>query len=1220
MTPLPSPSLQGFVHQKMRERLEVYGRDPTLILQDFMLEQQVSADYDGRQLLELLQNADDAAGRDPRQRPGQVWIRLVGNTLEVANTGATFNEAGVQSLLYSNLSPKSLAPDQIGAKGLGFRAILSWAERLEIHSGALRVAFSSAYARSVLEKLRNGEYGKSVEQMLQKAKQQTTRAEYPIAVLRCAQPLDETTTSQITTPEYDTLIRVDMKADQLPALRRQLVEELTPEMMVFLPRLTKLNIECDGVRWSLSREEQLGPQEVQQVRITQISADGTSTVYEWQVLAQTGSIPAAYLPIAIPDQVQAVDSFYEVKVAWHSTPAPGPGRLFSYFRTGVEFPLPCLVHATFNLNANRQSLLPTEANRFLLGVAAQLLVEAAESIAETKPADPYLPLRLIWDGADEGWDFHSELSSLGFGEAVTEALRRAAVFPVISGHYRRVAEVIFMRRPFAEFLVPQPLDELLCWPAADAVTSNSDLATLEQLITWLGDAQSPYSPPALLQRVAEARPVGSTADFNRYAALIWLVEEELRSRKISRANLPVTSLPALFSAQSGDALNAQQIVFLPPDGSGKLKLPGLNVVHTKLATALMQAFKASTYQVLSNSLSVFNVRPYEFPELIHYLLQQHGQQVKALHPALFQLYQAERGRGRNRSVVPTLEQAIPLPTRARGVANGSTLYFSHNADSSKTLCAELYAHDLSRLVGSRIALGLTNKQDKDEEIQDYLQWCGVRDRPRWLITSQPGRQYIDHVLRRFDYRKFRLGGQLYAGYLDFRNRNPAGADRCQVVTLDGLDGILTNAPATAILRWVWEMPTEGLSDALKKDREPKIARLPESSFHAGRYGNSPSLSASYMPSYVRWKFATTAWLPGPDDSRIPPQRILLPPRGQQDGEFSPVLYGAAPSIQLLQKKKITDGIRETRELLTSLGVNLAVSELPTEVLYQILLDLPHRNPKGDRATSLYRELVANYDTSTLHPQDPAREDFIKRGQMWCKAPGGSRYVALASKLARYAADATYSPQLLSRFTLLDVPPKLGAKNVLQLFGVPVLDRLATTVEGTPILHPVQEAFARDWQHLLHYVYALLPQNTVIASKGDSLKSLQVRLTSQLRVTHALPPADSMPETYAPYSYLLLPNKLTAWVVVPQGIDLPTLKQQPRFQDALAEILSSALEAEALREVFMQFIAAPQDQRDERLALRQGTTPEQVQASLQQAQQVLALPAESRQVFWLHVEK
>ena len=1218
MPTAPSPSLQEFVKKKMQERLRVYGLDPTLILQDFMLEQQISADYDGRQLLELLQNADDAAGRDPYQRPGQAWIRLTKNTLDVANTGATFNEAGVQSLLYSNLSPKSLQPDQIGAKGLGFRAVLSWAEKLEIYSGPLQVAFSAAHAHSVLEKLRTGEHHVEVEQMLRQARQQTTRADYPIAVLRCADVLDEKAPSFAGASDYDTLIRVQMKPDQLPALRQQLQEELTPEVMVFLPRLTQLSIECDGVHWQLLREEKAQPNGIKEVRITRVNPDGSTTAYTWQVLLRTGAIPAEYLPAAADDQVEAVDDFYEVKVAWQATPTPGPGRLFSYFRTGVEFPLPSLVHATFNLSANRQSLLLTDTNRFLLDVAAQLLVEAVEAIAQGKPADPYLPLRLLWDGAAEGWDLHPELSDLGFDEALMRALRQATIFPVISGHYRPVSAVVLMRRPFARYLVPQPLDELLCWPTAAAADPADDLEKLAQVIDCLRDATSTLPIPLLLQRVAEARPTGNTADFSRYAALLRLTEEELRARPSFKQALLTLDWPALFTDQSGNALDGRQVIFLPPDGSAKTKLPGLNVVNASLAAALLQAFNLATYQLLSSPLSIFNVRPYEFPELAHYLIQQHGTRVKALHPALFRLYQAERGRGRNRLHLPPLDQAILLPTRTREVANASTLYFGHNIDNTKSLCAELYAHAPSRLVGSRAAMGLTNKQDNDTDIRDYLHWCGVRDSPRWVQESRPGKQYIDHVLRRFEYRRFRLGGHLYAGFLDFRKQNPAGWDRCQVASLDDLDGILANAPADAVLRWVWASPTEGLSEALKKDKEPKISRLSDSFLHAGRYNYNPTLVFSQMPSYVRWKFATAAWLPGVEESRIAPQRILLAPRGQQDGEFSPVLYGAAPSLQLLEKKKITDGRREARELLTSVGVNLAVSELPTELLYQTLLELPQRNPKGDRAHSLYRELAINYDTNTLNAQDPAREDFLKRGQVWCKTPSGPRYVAIAGKSARYVSDATYSPRLLERFILLDVPPKLSHTKMQLLFGVPLLDRLATSVQGTPVLHPLQESFALDWQQLRHYVYALLPQNTLVADKGDALKSLQVKLTSQLRVSHALAPEESLTESYAPYSYLLLPNRRTAWMVVPERIDLATLKTQPRFQDALAEILSTVLEAETLREAFMRFIAAPTVQRDELLALRQGTTTEQVQASLQQVQQALALPDESRQVFWLHV--
>ena len=1203
----------------MRRRLEGYGRDPLLIVQDYQLEQQVSADYDGRQLLELLQNADDAAGRDPAQQPGQVWIRLTGNTLDVANTGAPFTTAGIDSLLYSNLSPKSMEPDQIGAKGLGFRAVLNWAEQLEIYSGTLRVAFSAAHARRELDKLRQGEHGERVRQALELARQRITKAEHPIAVLRCADLLKEGPPSESpSNPAANTLIRLIMKAGQLPALRRQLTEEVIPEVLVFLPHLTHLHIDCDGQRWELRRTQKPSQHGAAQVRVTHIAPDGRATTQDWWVLTDAGVLPPDAYPSLAPDQPAAAEQPYEVRVAWHPELAlPGPGRLFSYFRTGVALPLPALVHGTFNLTANRQSLLLTLTNRFLVSRAAQLLVAAAEVIARTGPADPYQPLRLLWDGSAIGWKFSPELNELGFGQAMTEALRQAELFPVISGQYRRPADVVFLARPFAHYFVPEMLDTLLRWPvsAPDQEAASADLRAIPQLLASLRTASLTYSPQALLQRAARVRPAGSTANFTHYADLLRLVEDELRSRSVSRQQLLETALPALFSSPTGTALDVQSPVFLPPDGTSVLSLPGLNVIHPALATALRQAFQQPTYRALSSSLHLFNVQPYEFTELARYLLKQHGQRVKALHPALFRLYQTERGRGRNRTTVVALDQAIPLPTLVRGVVgNADTLYFGRNADANRSLCADLYDHDRRKLVGSRAALGLAGTPDLDAEVREYLHWCGVREFPRWVVELQPPQQYLDHVLRRFDYRRHRLA--THTGYLAFRQQYPAGHDKGQVVTLDGLAGILANASAAAVLRWVWETPPTGLFDALRKDKEPAIPGLPASTMQTGRNQSSPTITAGQMSAFVRWQFAAAEWLPGLDGLRLSPQRMLLAPRGQQDGEFSPALYGAGPSLQLLQKHRI--GAKDARDLLTSLGVNQAISDLPPEGLYQILLDLPQRNPTGSRAASLYRELATNYDVGTIAEQDPARAEFVRRGRVWCRTPEGHRYVAVADNVARYVAMDTYSPRTLANFTVLEVPTRRNPDKMQLLFGVAPLDQLATTVAGVPAPHPTQEAFLKDWENLRWFAYAILPQNSTVADKGDWLKSLHLRLAPHLRVTHTLPQGVTETESYEPYTHLLLTNRRNAWVVAPSGADLPALKMLPRFQAALADLLSNLLNAEALHEKFMTLAGASPSQREEWLAIWQGKTGAQVHATHGQAQLALALPAEGRQAFWQHV--
>lgn len=187
-----------------------------------------------------------------------------------------------------------------------------------------------------------------------------------------------------------------------------------------------------------------------------------------------------------------------------------------------------------------------------------------------------------------------------------------------------------------------------------------------------------------------------------------------------------------------------------------------------------------------------------------------------------------------------------------------------------------------------------------------------------------------------------------------------------------------------------------------------------------------------------------------------------------------------------------------------------------------------------------------------------------------------------------------------------------------LEGVAPLDQLATTVAGEPAPHQAQEAFLHDWENLRWFAYAILPQNSTVADKGDWLKSLHLRLTPHLRVTHTLPQGATETEVYEPYAHLLLTNRRHAWVVAPSGADLPALKTLPRFQAALADILSNLLNAEALHEKFMILAGASPVQRKEWLAIWQGKTGAQVQAALGQAQQALALPAEGRQSFWQHV--
>ncbi len=88
-----------------------------------------SKGYHGRQLLELLQNADDEA--ENTENPS-VLIKLEQDRLIIANNGTPFSKKGISSLMHSDNSPKIKRQNKIGYKGLGFRSILNWSQSIGI--------------------------------------------------------------------------------------------------------------------------------------------------------------------------------------------------------------------------------------------------------------------------------------------------------------------------------------------------------------------------------------------------------------------------------------------------------------------------------------------------------------------------------------------------------------------------------------------------------------------------------------------------------------------------------------------------------------------------------------------------------------------------------------------------------------------------------------------------------------------------------------------------------------------------------------------------------------------------------------------------------------------------------------------------------------------------------------------------------------------------------
>lgn len=119
---------------------KTYKDNPSIMLSGYGQENQTVADYNGRQILELMQNADDA-----KSEIIAIQLDTEKQLLSIANNGTAFSLEGVESLMYTGLSTKNKV-EFIGNKGLGFRSILNWVHQVSILTKEVSFRFSKKYS------------------------------------------------------------------------------------------------------------------------------------------------------------------------------------------------------------------------------------------------------------------------------------------------------------------------------------------------------------------------------------------------------------------------------------------------------------------------------------------------------------------------------------------------------------------------------------------------------------------------------------------------------------------------------------------------------------------------------------------------------------------------------------------------------------------------------------------------------------------------------------------------------------------------------------------------------------------------------------------------------------------------------------------------------------------------------------------------------------------
>ncbi|MBN0041864.1 ATP-binding protein [Cellulosimicrobium cellulans] len=344
-----------------RAVLEAWRSSPTRLREDANTEEDhAHGSYRGRLVVELAQNAADAAAR--AGVPGRLRLSLHAPSgpdgtwvLRAANTGEPLDAPGVASLVALRASATGRGardPDgrasTVGRFGVGFAAVRSVSDRVRVGAGERAVELSLARTRAALDDVVADRPDLAAE---------VARRGDRLPALRLPFP------TRVEVPSgYDTVVEVELRdADALVAVRAELADVGDP-LLLALPALTEVVVTGDGVR---------------ERRVADV-AD------RWTVLRREGSVD----PALLADRPVEERASTRWAVTW-ALPDGGARTdvLHAPTPTDERLTFPALLLATFPLDPARRHVPPGPVTAHVARAAGRAYAELLGGLARSRGAD-----------------------------------------------------------------------------------------------------------------------------------------------------------------------------------------------------------------------------------------------------------------------------------------------------------------------------------------------------------------------------------------------------------------------------------------------------------------------------------------------------------------------------------------------------------------------------------------------------------------------------------------------------------------------------------------------------------------------------------------------------------------------------------------------------------------------------------------------------------------
>ncbi len=999
---IPTTSQQWFEFLTAEEQKtkKSYLAQPTHLISHYRGELATSRDYEGREILELLQNAADQA--KAANVNGKVIIELTEVGLLIANNGKAFSVGGVKSLQNAHLSPKRLNQQQfIGCKGLGFRSILNWTRNPIILSGELAIYYSDEVSAKKLEELmvESPELAKLVLAELGNNKNNIILPKLPFPGF----PIPTSVSGSVSqktgilfdrcrywkSKGYTTVIGIPFEKAESFSKAIQQIESLRPEMLLFVPYLDEVQFvlpEKSPSVWSKEGDDDA----------SLVMQDG-EPIGIWQLFRTQGSVGKSYL------DDPKTDLLYEIVIAvpevehrseFKSSP------LFTYFPTEIILPLPVVCHATFELDQSRNQISKHKSNGYVFTQLASFLAEVAENRAAIYPSGVNAGFRVVMPLGE----FPESLKRISFPKLLNEACKARTIVPTISGNVSKVADVFSLKGANPDWLPVSGFKNIV--PNDDA-----ELKWFKEL------GISELSHEALYEALESLEGI----DLEQRVKLIL----GLKKLPVSTKSYP----SSLLLSSDGERIPGNADVYITPKGGVPDLLPGwtkLWFLDVELQQVLMATFNVKDVRSFQHELKLFGLQEYSFGRLIQDLRRQ-ATHRKELEPqqavkteqqlldAIYRLYLAE-GDEENKPAFPQ-KTSLKLLSQNGLLVEADILYMGEGYGVEGRIVQQLYAPKKDRFVASPETFGI--EPEDLMQWSSFLDWLGVAKWPR-----EEKRTYIDQSYLQFvtDSLKFpvRFDDYIFASKQDLMLAN---LQLTEYRSLDGLDTILVPDKYAAILAWLAKDPRH--SEWRKNERL-------NASLVARKNGDHNKRSyTGGLPSYIFWSIKNANWMVCPNSDVISPNQTMLADALSENIFPRP----ARPQYETLSAFDMNAS--EVVTAWRNAGVITNIAELSLDGLYAKLLELPKFKQQLPAAKSLYRWLLGALE-SAYGEGGGNKTQFFETGKIWGKQQGQHGYFAIHE--LRYVDNEGLPEELLNRLAIAEIPHRSGTDKVKRLLGVNAIDR------------------------------------------------------------------------------------------------------------------------------------------------------------------------------------